>query len=132
MRDGKVLIFVGRWRSTNAGKTMRQEQIIPKFTSRALWRCQICGMRRPTDRVLTHVNIATVLKFQVRSGLTLKYCVIANRTMLAAHTLERTILDNELYIWGDDEHSQYTNGEYSVNPYFPAILHVQRPQERDR
>lgn len=47
-----------------------------------------------SDRVLTHVNIASVLKFQVISGLTLKYCVIANRTMLAAQTLERKMLDN--------------------------------------
>lgn len=47
-----------------------------------------------SDRVLTHANIANVLKFQVKSGLTLKYCVIANRTTLAAHTLERKVLDN--------------------------------------
>lgn len=43
------------------------------------------------NKVLTHVKIAKVLKFQVKSGLTLKYCVIANRTMLAAHTLERML-----------------------------------------
>lgn len=103
-RDRESLADSGRWRSRKAGKNIKQEQMMPRFTSRVLVFAFYVSLTLAFNGdgcaggdEITYAQTAMVERFLVRSGLEYRTWVMAILIMLAMHTLAHSL--EQGYLW---------------------------------